>query len=130
MSYVRVPSKVAEDSLRSVQISPPFRLLFEQQDRENGETLRAFKTGRNGWVSKSPSLQKTSLNHLKNQCFIEFLAKFRPHDTQAKVKGRQDPKTKYIRNNRYSFSNYLTDTSDKTVPMRRVCWRWPAEAAG
>lgn len=32
--------------------------------------------------------------------------------------GRQDPKTSYVRNNRYSFSNYLTDTSDQTVPMR------------
>ena len=32
--------------------------------------------------------------------------------------GRQDPKTSYVRNNRYSFSNCLTDTSDQTVPMR------------
>jgi|GEM_PF-2145568 len=32
------------------------------------------------------------------------------------------PENQYIRNKPYSFTNCLTDTFDKTVPMRRVCW--------
>lgn len=32
------------------------------------------------------------------------------------------PENSYIRNKRYSFTNCLTDTSDKTVLMRKVCW--------
>ena len=33
-----------------------------------------------------------------------------------------NPENRYIRNKLYSFTNCLTDTSDKTVPMRKVCW--------